>query len=586
MTQDSGKIRRLLAYLKPYWLLEIVTFIVMAAIAVLGIAVPAALQYMIDTLIPSIASQAGEAVKIRPVIIFGLVLVAIYVGQFLLAWLRDYLAAYIGANIIMNMRSDLFIHVERLSLSFFQRSQVGEIMSRVLSDVNRIQGLLTTTLLMFFTNVFMLIAIIIYLLNLNWYLTLVALIPVPFTILLTHKFGKRLHQIVRMLQEKLAHLSARLQETLVAIKTVKAFGQEKREKKHVDHVMKDLTGLYIKNSVVTSVTTQIINFVSMLGPIIILAWGTYLIAGGSMQIGELMAFYILLTYLYSPVEGLARINIEVQSAMASVNRVYEYLDIPPAVEEAPEPVEIEKARGEIEFKDVSFAYETGGFKFEHLNLKIAPGEKVAIVGPSGSGKSTIINLLMRFYDPLSGEITVDGIDLRKMSFKSLRDNIVLVDQEPLLFRSTIYENIVYGIPDVDEKDVIEAAKNANIHAYIEALPEKYESQVGERGVTLSGGEKQRICLARAIIRDPSILILDEATSALDSVSEQLIQDSLSRVLRDKTAIMIAHRLSTIQHADRIVVLQNGRIIDQGTSKEIMQSCELYRELVEKQQILP
>ncbi|NIP41741.1 MAG: ABC transporter ATP-binding protein [candidate division Zixibacteria bacterium] len=586
MTQDSGKIRRLLAYLKPYWLLEIITFIVMAAIAVLGIAVPAALQYMIDTLIPSIAARAGEAVEIRPVIIFGLVLVGIYIGQFLLAWLRDYLAAYIGANIIMNMRSDLFIHVERLSLSFFQRSQVGEIMSRVLSDVNRIQGLLTTTLLVFFTNIFMLIAIIVYLLNLNWYLTLVSLIPVPFTILLTHKFGKRLHQIARMLQEKIAHLSARLQETLVAIKTVKAFGQEKREKKNVDNVMTGLTGLYIKNSVVTSVTTQIINFVSMLGPIIILSWGTYLIAGGSMQIGQLMAFYILLTYLYSPIEGLARINIEVQSAMASVNRVYEYLDIPAAVEESPEPVEIEKARGEIEFKNVSFSYETGGFKFENLNLKITAGEKIAIVGPSGSGKSTIINLLMRFYDPLSGEIMVDDTDLKKLSFKSLRDNIVLVDQEPLLFRSTIYENIVYGVPDVREDEVIKATKNANIHDFIESLPQKYESQVGERGVTLSGGEKQRVCLARAIIRDPSILILDEATSALDSVSEQLIQDSLSRVLKDKTAIMIAHRLSTIQHADRIIVLQNGKIIDQGTSKEIMQSCELYRELVEKQQILP
>jgi ABC-type multidrug transport system fused ATPase/permease subunit len=483
MIRDLRKNKRLFSYLKPYWHLEVLTFIVMSSIAVLAIAVPAALQYLIDTLIPSITVSSGESVDISPVIYFALFLIGIYVAQFLLAWLRDYLAAYIGANIIQTMRSKLFIHMEYLSLNFFQRSQVGEIMSRTLSDIGRIQNLLTTTLLMFFTNILMLVAIIGYLLHINWYLTLIALIPIPFTMFLTNKFGKRLHRIMRLLQEKIAQLSARLQETLVAIKTVKAFGQEQREKQRLDGVMKGLTGLYIKNSITTSIANQLVNFVSMLGPIIILSWGTYLIAGGSMQIGQLVAFYILLTFLYSPVEGLAKVNIEVQSAMASVYRVYEYLDLPPAVEEAAEPVTLKKARGEIELKDVSFSYDQGGFSFDNLSLKISAGEKVAIVGPSGSGKSTLVNLIMRFYDPQSGTVSLDNIDLKKISLESLRENIVLVDQDPLLFKTTIYDNITYSIPDASREQAESAAKNANIHDFISSLPEGYRSEVGERGVT-------------------------------------------------------------------------------------------------------
>lgn len=584
MIRDIRKNKKLFSYLKPYWHLEVVTFLIMSAIAVLAIAVPAALQYLIDKLIPSISASAGENVDVRPVIYFALFLIGIYVAQFLLSWLRDYLAAYIGANIIQTMRSQLFLHLENLSLNFFQRSQVGEIMSRMLSDVGRIQNLLTTTLLMFFTNILMLVAIVGYLLKLNWYLTLIAIIPIPLTMFLTNKFGKRLHRIMRMLQEVLAQLSARLQETLVAIKTVKAFGQEQREKQRVDGVMKGLTGLYVKNSITTSLASQVINFISMLGPIVVLSWGTYLIAGGSMEIGQLVAFYILLTFLYSPVEGLAKINIEVQSGMASVYRVYEYLDLPPAVEEAAEPVTLKNARGEIELKNISFAYDQGGFGFENVSLNIKAGEKVAIVGPSGSGKSTLVNLIMRFYDPQSGVVSLDGVDLKQISLASLRHNIVLVDQDPLLFMTSIYDNITYSIPDASREQVEEAAKNANIHDFISGLEQGYQSEVGERGVTLSGGEKQRVCLARAIIRDPSVLILDEATSALDSVSEQLIQDALKKILVGKTAIMIAHRLSTIQHADRIVVMEKGRIIDQGTGQEMMQRCALYRELVEKQQI--
>jgi ABC-type multidrug transport system fused ATPase/permease subunit len=291
---------------------------------------------------------------------------------------------------------------------------------------------------------------------------------------------------------------------------------------------------------------------------------------------------VLLTFLYTPILGLASINIEVQSAMASVDRVFEYLDIPPSVKEDREPVTLHKSEGAIEFDNVCFSYGSGGFRFDNLSLKISAKEKVAIVGPSGAGKTTVINLIMRFFDPESGTVSLDGIDLRELSIKSLRDNITIVDQDPLLFRTSVFENIAYSDPDVDRDSVLEAGKIANIHDFISALPDGYDSEVGERGVTLSGGEKQRVCLARAIIKDPAVLILDEATSALDSRSEELIQQALGRILVDKTAIIIAHRLATVRHADRIIVLDNGKVVDEGTHQQMMDNCLLYRELASKQ----
>jgi len=579
---DMAKITRLLTYLRPYWAAETLTFLIMAAIAVLSISIPAALQYLIDRLITALIRQAETGINSGPVVVFGLVLIGIYTAQFLLSWARDYLAAYIGANIIATLRSQLFLHLERLSLSFFQRSQVGEIMSRFLSDINRIQNLMTTTLLVFLTDLLLLAAIMIYLLNINWYLTLIALLPVPLTILLTNRFGLSLHHLTRRLQEHIAALSASLQEKLAGIRVIKSFGQEISEKKRIDRNIDDLTGLYIKTSVLTSVSSQLINLLSAIGPIVILAWGTYLIAGGSMLLGELIAFYVLLGFLYSPIQGLATINIEVQAAMASVNRVFEYLDLPPAVLEDSQPIALPQARGEIEFEHVGFCYEAGGFCLDDVSFNIRAGEKVALVGPSGSGKSTIANLLMRFYDPQKGRVRLDGIDLKKLSFDSRYGAVAMVDQDPLLFRTSIYDNIAYAKPDATQEDVEQAARNANIHDFIAALPQGYQTIVGERGVTLSGGERQRICLARAILKNPAVLILDEATSALDSVSEQLIREALGRILKDKAAVIIAHRLSTVQAADRIIVIDRGHIIAEDAHAQLLDSCPLYRELAQKQ----
>ncbi|MCB2230560.1 ABC transporter ATP-binding protein/permease [bacterium] len=583
MDSDRSKIARLWEYLRPYWLPELMALLVMMVIAALTLVLPGAVRYLIDDLIPSLVAHAGEGPDLQPIVLFGLFLVGVYLAHVLFSWLRDYLAGYIGARIIADMRSELFAHLQSLSLSFHQNNQVGEIMSRILSDVARVQYLLTSTLLMFFTNILMLVAILVYLLNVNWYLTLIAIVPVPLTIVITSVYGRRLHTLNRTLQETIAALSGRMQESFSGIKTVKAFGQEEREAKRLGSVIDRITKLYVRISVNTSLSVNVVQFISMLGPIVVLAWGTYLIAQGQMQLGALIAFYMLLAYLYSPVEGLASTHIEVKSAMASVDRIFEYLDIPPSVVQSANPVVLVEPRGEIELRDVSFSYGgSSGFRMEHLNLRVAAREKIALVGPSGSGKTTIINLIMRFFDPDRGSVTLDGVDLRSLSLASLRNAISIVDQEPLLFRATIRENICYGIPEASASEVESAATIANIAAFIDSLPDRYEHIVGERGVTISGGEKQRLCLARVILKDPSVVILDEATSALDSNSEYLIQQALEKVLADKTAIIIAHRLSTIKHVNRIIALDRGEIVDEGRHDVLMERSSLYRELVERQ----
>jgi len=582
MTTGTNTLNRLWHYLRPYWRLELLTFVVMMFIAAVTLALPLAIQYMIDDLIPSLS--AAEHFDVTPIVLFGLVLAGIYLANVLFSWSRDYFAARIAAGIKRDIRSDLFFHLERVSLRFHYRNSVGEIMSRVQADVDKVQELMTSILLQLLANILMLAVIFIYLLQVNWVLTLIALVPVPLTILLSHGLGKRLHRIAREQMQSIARLAARLQEALSAVTTVAAFGQEKREQARVDHESNVLGHWMVKSSVTASLAGNLIHFVNMMGPIVVLAWGTYLVAGGSIKLGALMAFYILLAYMYQPVQDLASVNVEIQAAMASVHRVFEYFDLEPSVAEDRHPVSLESVTGALEFKDVRFWYEANGFVLDIGGLNIQPGETVAVVGPSGAGKTSLINLILRFFDPQEGSVLLDGIDIKRLRLHELRRSIGLVEQSPMLFKGTIFDNIAYSDADASTDEVVAAAQVANIAGFIESLESGYQTQVGERGVTLSGGEKQRVCLARALLKQPPILILDEATSALDSKSEQLIQQALRRVLVDKTAIIIAHRLATVRFADRILVMENGRIAASGKHEQLMSDSDTYRELASNQMI--
>jgi subfamily B ATP-binding cassette protein MsbA len=584
MTLDSRKAERLWQFLKPYWHLELVAFLTLVVLSALGLALPAAIQYMIDTLIPSLIAQ-GSARDLTPVYLFSAFLLGVYLAYVGFAWLRDYIGSRLGTSIIRNLRSQLFGHLQRLSSRFYQARQTGEILSRMMSDASQIENLLTETLLLFVMDVLMLLAILIYLLRTNWALTLVAIIPVPLTVLVTQYYGRRVQGFATRMQEKTAAVSARIQESLLGMRTTHAFGQEGREQERMNGVLDDLSRVTIKASVVSSLAVNLVQFVNMVGPIIVLGWGVYLVAVGGMKLGELMAFYILMAFLYSPVQSLARAKVQFHTAMASVDRIFEYLDIQPDIVEPADPIELKQARGQITFHHVVFGYPQSQFTLRDLSLEVPSREKVALVGPSGSGKTTIVNLVLRFLDPDAGTILLDGVDIRRLSFATLRRQIAIVEQDPVLFKATIAENIAYGRPNATHAEIEAAARAANIHDFIQSLPNRYEAEVGERGMSFSGGERQRLCLARALICNPSVLILDEATSALDSNSELLIQQSLSRILVDKTAIIIAHRLSTVKHVDRIIAIDNGTILDHGTHEELTARCSLYRELAQKQLLL-
>ena len=583
-SRGSSRFKRLWTYLKPYWRLQALTFAVMVILTGLALALPAAIQYMIDTLIPGLVQAQGQQVDLVPVFRFGVFLLCIYLLNLLFAWWRDSLVAHVGAEIIKDIRVQLFSHLQRLPLSFHGRHRIGELMSRLLSDVGRLQDLLTVTLLMLFTNLLMLAGIVAYLLHTNWMLTLVAVVPVPLTVYSTGRFGGRLNRLMAQVQQRMADLSARLQETLLGIRTVKSFGREAHETRRVEQALTELNPLLVKASVTSSLGVNVAQFINMIGPVVVLAWGVSLVAGGGMKLGELIAFYILLTYLYSPISGLAQTHIQVTSAMASADRIFEYLDIEPEIAEAASPVEIDTIAGEICLEDVAFSYPRSGFRLEGLSLTVSPRETIALVGPSGSGKTTVLNLIMRFLDPHAGSVQLDHLDLRALSTCLLRRQVALVDQDPFVFHASAYDNIAYGHPEASRSEVLRAARAANIHEFIVGLPQGYETVVGERGTTLSGGERQRLCLARALVGDPAVLLLDEATSALDSVSEQLIQDSLSQILSGKTSIIVAHRLATIQHVDRIVVMEAGRIVDEGGHSELLGRCALYRELAQHQML--
>lgn len=583
-SRDSRRFKRLWIYLKPYGRLQALTFAVMVVLTGLALALPAAIQYMIDTLIPGLVQSHGPRVNLAPVFRFGAFLLCIYLLNLLFAWLRDYLVARVGSEIIKDLRVQLFAHLQRLPLSFHGKHQIGELMSRLLSDVGRLQDLLTVTLLMLFTNVLMLAGVLAYLLNTNWMLTVVAVLPVPLTVYATGRLGGRLSTLMTEVQRRMAGVSATLQETLLGIRTIKAFGREEFATHRVELALRELNPLLVKASVTSSLGVNLAQFINVIGPIVVLAWGVYLVAGGHMKLGELIAFYILLTYLYSPIRGLAETHLQVKSAMVSADRIFEYLDLEPAVAEAASPVEFDWAAGEVRLEQVGLAHPNSNFRLENLSLVVAPRETIALVGPSGAGKTTVLHLIMRLFDPQSGSVLLDSLDLRAIATSKLRRHVALVEQEPFVFHASLYDNIACWRPGLGEPEVTLAARAARIHEFASALPDGYQTIVGERGVNLSGGERQRLCLARALAGDPTVLLLDEATSALDSVSEQLISESLSTILSGKTAIIVAHRLATIQHVDRIVVMDAGRLVDEGSHTELMKRCGLYRELAQHQML--
>lgn len=496
---------------------------------------------------------------------------------------QTYVMAYVGNRIIIDMRMQLYMHLNKLSMDFFSKWRLGEIVSRVFNDINNVQNAVLTNFTTIIPQVLTLIGVTGYLIYLNWRLTIVALVAIPIFIIIVMSFAKKLRELSGQLSQKTADIIHVFQETMAGIRVVQSFTMESHEikkflKENEKNFQMNMKGVRI--SALQEPITSLLQFVA----VATLVWyGGYEVAKGHLSGPNLVSFFTGIALLIDPVIALSRIYTATQQSFASAERVFAILDIEPTIKDKKNAMVLQDIKGQIEFRNVSFSYDVKEKKaLKNINIKVNPGEIIALVGPSGAGKSTFVNLIMRFYDPVEGQIFLDGYDLRDISIVSLREKMGVVPQETLLFSTDIKENIKYGKVDATDEEITNAAKVANAHEFIENLKDKYETLVGERGIRLSGGQRQRISIARAILRDPKILILDEATSSLDIQSERLVQNALERLMKGRTTFVIAHRLSTVLFSDRILVFDDGEIIESGKHEELIERSGLYKKLYDMQ----
>ncbi len=507
-----------------------------------------------------------------------LIFLGIAVMQSIMAMGQSYLTTRLSQQIIADFRTHLFRHLQTLSLSFFAKRRTGEILSRLMNDVGVIQNLVTETPIDSAKHLVTLIGGIGFLLYMNWKLCLLIVFLLPILVLVARVFGKRLKSLSTQIQDQTASLSTLIEEVISGIRVVKSFVQTAREEGRFGLALHHLVSRALQRAKILSMFIPTITLLTLIMAGGVLWYGGTQVIDGAMTPGELLAFVLFAGILIGPFGSAARIFSQVKEGQGAMQRVFELLDTAPEVTDSPEARPLRDVHGHIRFAHVSFAYDPRHPVLTDLSFEVQPGETVALVGPTGSGKSTIANLLHRFYDPVEGCITIDNQDLRHVRLTSLYRQLAIVPQETLLFGDTIRENIRYGREEATEEDVVTASQAANAHDFITTLPDGYATLVGEKGVNLSGGQRQRVAIARAILKNPRLLILDEATSALDSESEMLVQQALQRLMAGRTTVVIAHRLTTIQEANRIFVLNKGRIVEEGTHAALMQRDGLYRHL--------
>ncbi len=561
---------RLLQYVKPYMLRLVAAIICIILAAAGNLAVPWIIKDVIDEVL------MNKDMVMLNIITVGILVVFILRGIFF--YCQTYLMSYIGQRVIIDIREAIYRHLQRLSLSYFDKRKTGAVMSNVTNDVSALQTALVESVVEAVTEAMILIGSLLSMLFLHWKLTLLTLITMPLILQAINTFGRKLRNAGRVLQERTADITAVLQETIAGIRIIKSFAREDYEIGRFTKENYSNFRAQMKASQLMAALTPVIELVAAIGVVIIIWYGGMEVIEGAITSGALIAFLIYVVNLANPVKRLSRVYGNIQRALAAAERVFEVLDTKSDIEEMPGAASLPPITGQVSFKDVTFAYNPGHPALRGLSLDVQPGQMIAIVGPSGAGKTTIANLLPRFYDPQEGSIFVDGHDIRSVTLQSLREQIGIVPQETVLFNGTVYDNILYGRLEATEEEVIAAAKAANAHEFVEKLPAGYNTPIGERGSALSGGQRQRIAIARAILKNPRILILDEATSALDTESEKLVQQALDKLMVGRTSFVIAHRLSTVQQADWIVVLAKGRIAEQGTHGELLTKAGLYSKL--------
>lgn len=561
---------RILSYIKPYMGRLLLAILCTCLAAGCNLYLPWIIKDVVDKVL------VDKDVMMLYMIAASIIVVFIIRGVFFYG--QTYLMSWVGQKVVIDVRGAVFRKMQRLGLSFYDKNKTGTIMSYVTNDVGALQAAMVDKAVELVTESLILVGSIGAMLWLDWKLTLFTFCTFPIVLWCMNFFGKKIRRNGGHIQACTAELTSILQEVVASARVVKSFVREDYEIKRFDDQNRVNFYANMKNIKLNALLTPTVEFVAAIGVTIVMWYGGMSVISGNITAGALVAFLVYAVNIANPIKRITRVIASIQQALAAGDRVFSILDMEEDIRQLPDAEKLQRVKGHVEFNNVSFAYNPEETVISNLSFKVAPGEVVAIVGPSGAGKSTIASLLPRFYDVTEGSIVIDGRDIRKVTLDSLREQVGIVPQETMLFNGSVYDNILYGRLDATREEVIAAAKAANAHNFIQELPEGYDTMLGDRGVNISGGQRQRISIARAILKNPQILILDEATSALDTESERVVQEALDRLMVGRTSFVIAHRLSTIKNADRILVMEKGCLVEDGSHDELMAKDGLYAHL--------
>ena len=576
----------IIGLLGPHWKALSLALLAVLGEAGTGVLQPWPLKIVLDYLLQSKNPPAWLALPLRwigheklAVLNFAVLAVAVIaVAGAISSYLENYLTTSVGQSVMHDLRRTLYHHIHRLSLAEHDEKRTGDLIGRVTTDIEAIQSFITTALLGILSSVLTLVGIIGIMLYLNWRFTLISLAIAPVLFLVVYIFTRRIKKASRAVRKKESELLSIVQEVFSSIRVVKAFAREDYEERRFERQSLENVETALQARNLKGTLSPIVDIIVAIGTCVMLGYGARLVLAGQLTPGGLVLFLFYLGMMYKPMRDLSKMTDTVSKAEVGFDRIREVLETESGMRDLPGARRAGRFQGKIEFDKVSFGYSPDQLILKDVSFEIAPGQVAAFVGPTGGGKTTIISLVARFYDPLSGEVKIDGTNIHNYTMKSLRQQISFVLQETLLFRAPVWENIAYGRPEANREEIIRAAKLANAHEFIDEMPEGYDTMVGERGVTLSGGQRQRIAIARAVIRNTPILVLDEPTSGLDAVSEQAVFEALDRLMEGKTCIVIAHHLATIRRAQMIFVVKDNTLVERGTHAELLAAGGLYSEL--------
>ncbi|MDQ0156182.1 ABC transporter ATP-binding protein [Robertmurraya andreesenii] len=579
-----GSIRRYMKFVAPYRVQIFGTIVIGIIKFAIPLLTPLLIKYVLDDIVGNDLLSMDEKVT-KLVVVMSIMSIIFLILRPPIEYYRQYFAQWTSSRILYDIRDKLFTHIQKLSFKYYSNTKAGEVISRVINDVEQTKVFVITGLMNLWLDLATIVIAVIIMLTMDVSLTIVSVILFPFYAFSIKYFFGNLRSLTRKRSQALAEVQSYLHERVQGMPVIKSFAIEDEEQKRFDAQNSNFLTKAIDHTRWNAKAFAVVNTITDIAPLLVIGFSGYQAIKGELSVGEMAAFIAYIDRLYNPLRRLVNSSTTLTQSFASMDRVFEFMDEKYDIDDRPDAIPCEHVKGHIKIENVSFAYDEKEEKvLKNISLDVSPGETIALVGMSGGGKSSLVSLIPRFYDVTEGRILLDGVDIRSLKVRTLRDKIGMVLQDNILFSESVKSNILIGKPDATDEEVLEAAKAANAHEFIMNLPEGYDTKVGERGVKLSGGQKQRVAIARVFIKNPPILILDEATSALDLESEHLIQEALEKLTKNRTTFIVAHRLSTITHADRIVLIENGEIVEIGKHHELMEKQGNYYKLFQIQQL--